>query len=48
MFPSPLLATGSKVSILIEESIPRAALMLDELFINAATEVTGVMTLKSS
>ena len=45
--PSPLFATGSKIVISIELSIPRAALILDGDSINDAIVVMGVTTLKS-
>ena len=39
--------TGSKEKISIEESIPKAVLIIELSSKNAATEVIGVMTLKS-
>ena len=47
MPPSPLLATGSKLEISIESSIPKDILILAGVLIKAITEVTGVITLKS-
>ena len=47
MPPSPLLATGSKVKTSIVASMPRAALTNELSCIKAATEVKGVIALKS-
>ena len=41
------MITGSKEKISIEESIPKAVLIIELSPKNAATEVIGVMTLKS-
>ena len=46
MPPSPFKATGSSTAILIELSIPNAALT-STLSKKASTEVTGVIALKS-